>query len=133
MTATMIARLVERCMLSWDLRISEALGDAIPDMHSAYRDVTLEDLLAHRSGLVGAMTALEIWNGNLWRSTKPKADLRLEIATEALALPPEAPPGIDFHYSNSGYVICRRDGRARCGRALGRAHAAQIVRAPRHE
>ena len=74
-------------------------------MHSAYRDVTLEDLLAHRSGLVGAMTRLEIWNGNLWRSTKSKADLRLEIATEALALPPESSPGIGFHYSNAGYVV----------------------------
>jgi len=74
-------------------------------MHSAYRDVTLEDLLAHRSGLVGAMMALENWNGNLWRSTKSKADLRIEIAAEALTLPPEAPPGIDFHYSNAGYII----------------------------
>lgn len=105
MTATMVARLVERGLLSWDLQVGKALGDAIPNMHSAYRDVTLEDLLSHRSGLVGAMTTLEIWNGNLWRSTKSKTDLRMEIASEALALPPEAPPGIAFHYSNAGYVI----------------------------
>jgi len=101
MTATMIARLVERGTLTWDLRVGDALGDAVPDMHIAYRAVTLEDLLAHRSGLVGAMTALEIWSGKLWRSTKAKADLRLDIATEALALPPRS----TFHYSNAGYVI----------------------------
>ncbi|MDP6816815.1 MAG: serine hydrolase domain-containing protein [Alphaproteobacteria bacterium] len=105
MTATMIARLVERGVLSWELSLGEALGEAVPGMDSAYRAVTLEDLLAHRSGLVGAMTALKIWNGKLWRSTEPKADLRMAIAREALALPPEAPPGEVFHYSNAGYVI----------------------------
>lgn len=105
MTATMIARLVERGILSWDLRMREALGEAVPEMDSAYRAVTLEDLLAHRGGLVGAMTALKIWSGKLWRSTKAKADIRLAIAMEALALPPEAKPGDEFHYSNAGYVI----------------------------
>ena len=105
MTATTIARLVERGLLSWELSLGEALGEAVPEMDSAYRAVTLEDLLAHRSGLVGAMTALKIWNGKLWRSTEPKADLRMAIAREALALPPEAPPGEVFHYSNAGYVI----------------------------
>ncbi len=105
MTASMIARLVERGTLSWDLSVGEALGEAVPEMNSAYRAVTLEDLLAHRSGLVGAMTALKIWNGKLWRSTKAKADLRLAIASEALALPPEALPRSTFHYSNAGYVI----------------------------
>jgi CubicO group peptidase (beta-lactamase class C family) len=105
MTATTIARLVERGLLSWELSLGEALSEAVPEMDSAYRAVTLEDLLAHRSGLVGAMTALKIWNGKLWRSTEPKADLRMAIAREALALPPEAPPGEVFHYSNAGYVI----------------------------
>ena len=56
----MLARLVGRGTLTWDLRVGDALGDAVPDMHIAYCAVTLEDLLAHRSGLVGAMTALEI-------------------------------------------------------------------------
>ncbi len=101
MTATTIARLVERGLLSWELSLGEALGEAVPEMDSAYRAVTLEDLLAHRSGLVGAMKALKIWNGKLWRSTEPKADLRMAIAREALALPPGAPPGEVFHYSNA--------------------------------
>jgi CubicO group peptidase (beta-lactamase class C family) len=105
MTAIMIARLVERGVLSWELNIGQALGDIIPDMDISYRAVTLEDLLAHRGGLVGAMTALKIWDGKLWRSTKAKADLRLEIAEEVLALPPETLPRADFHYSNAGYVI----------------------------
>jgi D-alanyl-D-alanine carboxypeptidase len=73
-------------------------------MHSDYRAVTLENFLAHRSGLVGAMTSLDIWGGKLWRSTKSKADLRLDIATEALSRPPEAPPRSAFHYSNASYV-----------------------------
>ncbi|PPR25622.1 MAG: hypothetical protein CFH38_00630, partial [Alphaproteobacteria bacterium MarineAlpha10_Bin1] len=102
MTATMIARLVERDVLSWDLTIGKALGAVIPEMDDAYRSVTIEDLLSHRSGLVGAMTALDIWDGNLWRSTKTKAELRLDIAKEALTIIPQAQPRVVFHYSNAG-------------------------------
>ncbi len=65
----------------------------------------MDDLLSHRSGLVGAMTALDIWDGNLWRSTKTKAELRLDIAKEALIIIPQAQPREVFHYSNAGYVI----------------------------
>jgi len=35
------------------LNIGKSLGAVIPNMDSAYRNVTLEDLLAHRNGLVG--------------------------------------------------------------------------------
>jgi D-alanyl-D-alanine carboxypeptidase len=105
MTATMIARLIERGVLSWHTTIGESLSEAVPNMHPAYRSVTIEDLLAHRSGLVGQMTTLEIWTGKLWRNEKAKTELRLDIAREALALPPEAPPGEEFHYSNAGYVV----------------------------
>ncbi|MBT7291109.1 MAG: beta-lactamase family protein [Rhodospirillaceae bacterium] len=105
MTATMIARLVERGVISWDLNIGKALGAIVPEMDDSYRAVTMEDLLSHRSGLVGAMTELDIWNGNLWRSTKAKSELRLAIAEEALALTPQALPRIVFHYSNAGYVV----------------------------
>ena len=105
MTATMIARLVERGIIGLDTTVGQALGDALPDMHTAYRRVTVEQLLLHRAGTVGQMKSLDIWTGKLWRSVKAKAGIRLDIAREALARAPEAPPGEAFHYSNAGYVI----------------------------
>lgn len=49
MTATMIGRLVEKGKLDWDDTIGEHLGDI--EMLDAYRGVTLELLLQHRSGI----------------------------------------------------------------------------------
>ncbi len=105
MTATMIARLIERGVLSWDLSIGKALGAVVPEMDNSYRAVTVEDLLSHWSGLVGTMTELDIWDGNLWRSTKAKSALRLDIAKVALTVIPQAQARVVFHYSNAGYVI----------------------------
>ena len=51
------------------------------------------------------MTSLDIWNGNLWRSIKPKSEIRLNIVKEALALISKAQPRVVFHYSNADYVI----------------------------
>lgn len=54
MTATMIARLVEQGVLSWDTRLDQMLPDLAASMHPEYRGVTLPDLLSHRSGLQSA-------------------------------------------------------------------------------
>jgi CubicO group peptidase (beta-lactamase class C family) len=51
MTATMVARLVERGVLSWDAPLSQTLPELATDMQAAYREVTLRDLLAHQSGM----------------------------------------------------------------------------------
>jgi CubicO group peptidase (beta-lactamase class C family) len=49
--ATMIARLVEQKILRWDMTLGEVLPEIA--MLPAYKTVTLEMLLTHRSGLVG--------------------------------------------------------------------------------
>ena len=51
MTATMIARLVDAGILRWDLTLAQGLPPLQHAMKSAYRSVTIAQLLAHVSGL----------------------------------------------------------------------------------
>src|SRR5690242_20276376 len=51
MTATLIARLVESGVLSWERPLSQMLPELAEGMQAQYRDVTLPDLLSHRAGL----------------------------------------------------------------------------------
>lgn len=51
MTATVIARLVERGSLAWSTTLDTLLPNLAEGMRPAYREVTLVDLLSHRAGL----------------------------------------------------------------------------------
>lgn len=111
MTATLIARLVEAGVLDWDDTLGEALGEAVPNMRPRYRDVTLVDLLRHRSGLPA--------NDRIWHmfryamaydasepelSGAPLLDAKLTYAKRLLRRRP-ATKNRDFLYSNAGYVM----------------------------
>ena len=67
MTATLIARLVDRGVLSWDAPLEKMLPDLAGGMRPEYRAVTLVQLLSHRSGLPHDLTdeasAIE-WSGH---------------------------------------------------------------------
>jgi CubicO group peptidase (beta-lactamase class C family) len=51
MTATILARLIERGQLKWDSTIAQVFPDLAPSLNDGYRDVTLEQLFQHRAGL----------------------------------------------------------------------------------
>ncbi|MES2857533.1 MAG: serine hydrolase domain-containing protein, partial [Bdellovibrionota bacterium] len=104
MTAVLIAQLVDEKKLSWSTKVSE-----IFKTHSMAKDVgeiTIEEILAHRSGLED-IAKLE--NGALW----PKLfDPKLEVAKARRMLVDGilkaeliAPHGTKTEYSNSGYVL----------------------------
>ncbi len=104
MTATMIARLVERRKLRWTSTVGQVLGKRIPGINPAYRDVTLLHLLSHHSGLPGNIDLAEF--GNFTRPPMDDArDERLRFATLALAMPPVAKPGEKMVYSNNGFIV----------------------------
>jgi D-alanyl-D-alanine carboxypeptidase len=100
MTATVIARLVERRQLRWDA----TLGQLFPDipMDPRYRSVTVEQLLQHRGGVVPLETLDEIEAVPAFQGTPKKK--RLSFARWALARPPAVAPGT-FQYSNGGYAV----------------------------
>lgn len=104
MTATVAARLVDAGQLDFDDTVSDVLPGRFPDMLPDYHDVTLEQLLRHRSGLTGELTGLSVWR-NIDTSVMDPVTQREHLLDEVLQLPPEFPPGQGWLYSNAAYVL----------------------------
>ena len=101
MTASLAAMLVERGTLKWET----TLADAFPKMQmdAAWRDVKLEQLLAHRAGAPPELTpALRV---QMSAGKGSLAEQRMELVRALLQTPPESPPGTKHVYSNQGYCI----------------------------
>jgi CubicO group peptidase (beta-lactamase class C family) len=105
MTATLLAIFVEQGKLSWKDTLEKLLPDLTSTMNPAYRQVTLEQLLAHRAGLSDAtapkgisLLQLRQWSGSL-------PEQRRRYAAAVLAEPPVNQPGSRFLYSNRNYII----------------------------
>ncbi len=112
MTATLVARFVERGVIRWETTLAEAFPDDAAVMLPAYRTVTLERLLQHRGGVVGNLLAHpSIWN-SLWTSRQPVVEQRRAFVRQVLTLPPEVAVG-QYLYANAGYMLA--------GHALERA------------
>lgn len=109
-TATMIAKLVQdgRFVNGWNTQVSEVFTN-IP-ISSGFRDATLRQLLAHRTGLPWAPSP-DFWDVQfrLHNSYNPLTltelqTLRQTITAQELAKNPASTPG-GFVYSNLGIVI----------------------------
>jgi CubicO group peptidase (beta-lactamase class C family) len=104
MTATVVAALVEKGKLKWSTTIAESFPELKGKINAAYRDVTVEELLTHRSGLPEDRTP-EPWFVKLRLLTGPMTEQRLEVVELALKQPPAAERGERMIYSNLGYVV----------------------------
>ena len=103
MTATLIALLVEEGKLSWSTTPREVFPKLSGSIYPAFRDVALEQLLAHRAGLrpftnMQEYTELPPFDGT------PK-EQRAAFSTYLLQRKPAHPPDSAFVYSNAGYGI----------------------------
>ena len=103
MTATLVARLAERGTVSWDDTIGGRLGEVVPDIDPAYRDLTFRHLLSHRAGLVANPGLLAMMG--FATSDTPLAGQRLDYARGVLSREPAAEPEAEYLYSNAGYVV----------------------------
>ena len=104
MTVALIARLVDRGVLSWDAPLSAMLPEQAATMHPAYRSMTLVQLLSHRAGLpenLGNAAALDAY----FVDTRPLPEQRAALVDAALREPPQVAPGTAFAYSNTGFII----------------------------
>ncbi len=104
MTATMVARLVERGLLRWDAPLSEMLPELAGDMRPEYRDVTLLDLMSHRAGLPENLSDLA-WFQKFYSDERPQAEQRLEYLRRAVAEAPVGPARGEGSYSNTGLLL----------------------------
>lgn len=99
MTATMIARLVERQILSWDDTIQDIFGTE--ENHADWHNVTLKALLTHTSG-AGANFSTDIMSK--WPPSEQETHVaRQQAVADILAKAPNAKS--TFVYSNVGYTI----------------------------
>lgn len=108
MTATLVAMLVERRKLDWTSRLDSLfpeLGDAI---HPDLRAVTVDHLLAHRSGISpqlhprpSSLAALS----DSYRSHEASRRERAAFVETVLRAKPENEPGTTYLYCNAGYVV----------------------------
>lgn len=104
MTVAMVARLVERGVLSWDAPLESMLPELAAGMRADYRKVTLAQLLSHQAALprdIKDTKALETF----FADTRPTKEQRLAYIAKALADAPEAAPGSPFSYSNTGFLV----------------------------
>ncbi len=101
-TATLIARLVERGILSWDTRIEDIFSDDIV-MNPMWRGVTLEQLLTHTSGAPRNFSFFSGFDNPGEGIERIKA--REEQVLKILRDEPETTPGSTFSYSNVGITI----------------------------
>jgi len=105
MTSTVIARLIEQGVLTWDTRPVDIFPELGPAVHDGFREVTLQQLLGHRAGLPPYMTPKSMRSAErrVDNAGSPRAQRRA-FATWLLQQAPDAAANTD-HYSNAGYSI----------------------------
>ncbi|MEW6024422.1 MAG: serine hydrolase domain-containing protein [Pseudomonadota bacterium] len=104
MTVAMVARLVERGVLSWDAPLEAMLPDLAQEIRPEYRKLTLVQLLSHQAGLPRDLQDLGSAQ-QLFTEAQPFPRQRLSYIEKALKDKPDAAPGTAFGYSNTGFLV----------------------------
>jgi CubicO group peptidase (beta-lactamase class C family) len=97
MTATLAATAIDEGKLKWVSPLAEVFPERRDKMDPAFREVTLEVLLTHRSGLAHDGTSYG-------RANTTITEKRLAYMDAVISKPPAHEPGA-FNYSNAGYII----------------------------
>lgn len=99
-TAVLLAVLAEQGKIDLDAPLPEALPALAPTIPAAYKEVTLNQTLRHRSGLPSNLP-------NWWAvpAAAGLTEQRLQAVKRGLAMKPAARPGAEYSYSNLGYVL----------------------------
>jgi len=109
MTATLLATLVEQGKLSWTTTLEQvfpelALGQP-SKMNSAYRKVTLEQLLSHRAGFTDESWPKGKTFADMYALPGTPRDQRAAYVAMVLSEPPAVEPGSKYLYSNRSYAV----------------------------
>lgn len=106
MTATVAARLIENGTLRWNMTLAEGFPQLAPRMKTTWKNVTIEQLLAHRGGAPGDLNTNDLWSRIWKRAALPPREQRAYLAEELLTKhEPSYVPGTKFNYANSGYSL----------------------------
>lgn len=103
MTATMIGEVVENGRLSWQATPYDIFTEWADEIHPAYRQATLVQLLSHQAGLPPFEEEEEFVDLPDFGNTTVES--RHNFAKYVLSQPPIHPPGSEMRYSNAGFAI----------------------------
>ena len=103
MTAMLAAVLVEQGVLTWDQTLAETFPEFADEMNTAYRSMTIVELVSHRAGLPNAVPD-DLWM-ELWQNQGTMIEQRARFARALLARAPSTPPGSAYEYSNAGFIM----------------------------
>jgi CubicO group peptidase (beta-lactamase class C family) len=99
------------------VRLDDPVSDYLSGFDGAKSDITVRELLSHRSGLPSAACEGD-----------PSSTLARCVRSIARGPDPTAPPGREFHYSGVGYVIAGRLIERLSGTSFEDAFEARIAR-----
>jgi CubicO group peptidase (beta-lactamase class C family) len=105
MTATLIGKLVETGKLKWTTTIVEVFPELTKKIDSAFRDVPIEMLLCHRSGLKGETLPVGWSYDSVMHLAGDSRAQRLTYIKLMLSEEPDADPGTKYIYSNAGFTV----------------------------
>jgi len=104
MTATMLARLVERGELTWDTTIGDIYGDSAK-VNEGWHHVTVEQLLTHTAGAVDNYIPTFTYLFRNPAEGPARMAARDGMVLKFLKREPDYPAGSRFSYANTGYLI----------------------------
>lgn len=102
LTALTYATLVARGDAEWGATLPELFPHLADAMHADWQTVTIEDLLAHRSGMAPNMGRMAMLSGMF--DERDLFTQRTDLAAKTLTAPASGTKG-EFVYSNLGYII----------------------------
>lgn len=107
MTATLAGMMIENGKLDWSTPLAEALPKMAPRMHADLKAVTVEQLMAHRSGMTQHNSPKVDSLFNLLQAGKlgeTPREQRRAFVDLILQEPPDSAPGTKYLYSNRNFV-----------------------------
>ncbi|MER6147715.1 serine hydrolase domain-containing protein [Streptomyces hirsutus] len=104
--ATVVLQLVEEKRLTLDRTVEELLPGVVTGAGNEGRTITLRDLLQHTSGLYDYTAdafpdhSAETYYAHRWHAYRPA-----QLVAMAMRHEPAFPPGTNWEYSNTNYVL----------------------------
>lgn len=101
MTSILVAQLIDQNIIKWETTVGDILKKY--KIHPTVKNITIETLLSHTSGLVEA-EKLKVWS-NLYDKKYSSKRARELLVESILASPAQFTKGTSPEYNSSGYVL----------------------------
>jgi CubicO group peptidase (beta-lactamase class C family) len=103
-TATLIARHVDRNTLAWDTTLFTTFPALADQADPGWRTATLKHFVTNSSGAPGDLSKDGLW-ARLWLTNETPAQARRLLIQGVTKEPPRFEPGTSYEYANAGFAI----------------------------